>query len=188
MCQWVLQPSGEVIARRTLLPLTVSEINSKIESEKQKIFLRILHKKIGTSHTPAGTEAASNRKANVEPYEDDEDSSNSDPDLEVTVVSNKEVNQQPYYDRLMHSEVTLQRDNLTQRGKVKERNLSPDGSAIGTHNDNHVLNSLMYDVEFEDGDVIEHMANIIGENMLARADDINENIGFIAQHLQAAHY
>ena len=95
MCQWVLQPSGQVIARHTVCPLTVAENNSKIEEDKQKIFLQILHKKIGTAHNPTGTEAASNRKANIEPYEDNEDSSDSDPDLEATVDVNNEVNQQP---------------------------------------------------------------------------------------------
>ena len=170
MCQWVLQPSGEVMARRTVRPLTVAETNSKVEAEKQKLFLRILHKKIGTSHIPAGTEEPSNRKANVEPYEDDEDSSDSEPDLDVTVDNNKEVNHQPYYDSLIHGKVTLQLDHMIQCGKVKGRTLSPDGSIIGIYNDNPLLNTLTYDVEFEDGDVREYMANVIGENMLARTD------------------
>ena len=83
---------GQVIARRTVRPLTVVENNSKIEEEKQKIFLQILHKKIGTAHKPIGTEAVSNRKANVEPYEYNEDPSDSDPDLEATVDVNNEIN------------------------------------------------------------------------------------------------
>ena len=101
MCQYALQPSGQVIARCTLYPLTVAENNSKIEEEKKKIFLHFLHKKIGTAHKPKGAEAASNRRANIEPYENNKDSSNSDPDLEATVDTNKEVNQQHYYDGLV---------------------------------------------------------------------------------------
>ena len=93
MCSWVLKPSGEVVAIRTVHPLTVAKINSKIKVEKQKTFLRILRKNIGTSRAPAGIEEASNMKAKVEPYEHDKDSSDSDPDLEVTVDANKEVNQ-----------------------------------------------------------------------------------------------
>ena len=171
MCQWVLQPSGEVIARRTVRPLTAAEKNSKIEAEKQNLFIRILHKKIGTSHMPTGIESSSSRMENVDLYEDDEDSSDSEPDLEVTVDPGKEVNQQPYYDRLLHSEVTLQRDNFIQREKFKGRTLSSDGNVIDTYNDNILLNTLTYDVEFKDGDVSEHVANLIGENMLSRVDD-----------------
>ena len=50
-----------------------------------------------------------------------------------------------------------------QRGKVKGRNLSPNGRIIGICNDNSVLNSLARDVEVEDGNVREHVAKVIGE-------------------------
>ena len=82
-----------MIARRIVHPLTTAEKNSKIEVEKQNLFLRILHKKIGTSHMHVGAEAASNRRENLESYEDDEDSSLSEPDLEFTIDPGKEVNQ-----------------------------------------------------------------------------------------------
>ena len=59
---------------------------------------------------------------------------------------------------------------MTKRGKVKGRTLSSHGSVIGTCNDNPLLNALTHDVEFEDRDVRECVANVIGENMLARAD------------------
>ena len=62
----------------------------------------------------------------------------------------------------MHSKVTLQRDNLTQTGKVKGVTLSSDGSIIVTYNGNLLLNNLTHGVEFEDGDDREYMSNIIG--------------------------
>ena len=58
-----------------------------------------------------------------------------------------------------------------QRGKVKGRNISPDSSEIATFNENHILNGIICDVEFEDEDVIEHMTYVIGENMLTRTND-----------------
>ena len=51
------------------------------------------------------------------------------------------------------------------RGKVKGIALSSDGSVIGTHNGNPILNALTYDVEFEDRDVRENIDNVIGKNM-----------------------
>ena len=54
--------------------------------------------------------------------------------------------------------------------KVKGRTLSPDSIIIDTYDDNPILNTLTCDAEFEDGDVREHMANVIGKNMLSRAD------------------
>ena len=71
---------------------------------------------------------------------------------------------------MTHSKVTLQRDNFTYRGKVKDRNLSYDGSIISTWNNNNILNALGYNAEFEDGDVREQMSNEIGETMLTTTD------------------
>ena len=60
-----MQPSGVVIVRSTSRLLMVAEKNSKVEEEKQKIFLHILHKRIGTSQKHTGTGIPSNRKANA---------------------------------------------------------------------------------------------------------------------------
>ena len=56
------------------------------------------------------------------------------------------------------------------RGKVKGRDLSYDSSIIRTCNENPILNTITHDVEFEDDDVGDRMANIICENMLTRID------------------
>ena len=89
----------------------------------------------------------SNRKENVEPYDDNEESSEPEPgpELEVTVESNKEINQQPYPDKLFHKEVTLKCDDLIQRGKVKRITLSTSGSVTGSCNENIILNALTCD-------------------------------------------
>ena len=71
---------------------------------------------------------------------------------------------------LTRGEVALHYYDLMQRGKAEERTISPDGSVIGACNDNPILNSMPHDVEFEDGDIKELMANTIAENMLTRTD------------------
>ena len=47
----------------------------------------------------------------------------------------------------------------------------PNVSVNGTCNENPVLNTLTHDVEFEDGDVREHVANSMCESVLTRTDD-----------------
>ena len=59
---------------------------------------------------------------------------------------------------------------MIQREKVKGRTLSRDGSSIGTCDENFILNTLTCDIEFGNGDVRECMANVISENILARAN------------------
>ena len=74
------------------------------------------------------------------------------------------------HNRLIYAEVTLQHDNQLIQGKVKERSLAPGSSIIRYYNNNLVLNTLAYDVEFPDREVREYIANIIVENMLTRVD------------------
>ena len=55
-------------------------------------------------------------------------------------------------------------------GKVIQRTIGPDGQVTGTYDNNPFLNSIIYDVEFSDGQVKEYAANIIAENMLTQVD------------------
>ena len=57
-----------------------------------------------------------------------------------------------------------------QTGKVIGRSLNHEGAIDGSYDDNPMLNSLLYDVEFPDGQVKEYSANLIAENMLTRVD------------------
>ena len=41
---------------------------------------------------------------------------------------------------------------------------------IGQHHKNPLLNTLMYDIEFPNGDVRKYAANIIAVNLLAQVD------------------
>ena len=41
---------------------------------------------------------------------------------------------------------------------------------VGQHHKNPLLNSLMYDIEFPNGDVRKYAANIIAVNLLAQVD------------------
>ena len=60
-------------------------------------------------------------------------------------------------------------------GKVIQRIIGTDGQVIGTYDYNPFLNSIIYDVEFPDGQVKEYAANIIAENMLTQADSDGMN-------------
>ena len=57
--------------------------------------MHILHERIGTSKTPTGTGVPSNRKENVEPYNDNQESSEPMTEIEVTTDGSKEVNWEP---------------------------------------------------------------------------------------------
>ena len=80
------------------------------------------------------------------------------------------MNQLPASDRLLNAEVQLQHDDQVTTGRVKSRALGPDGNMVGKYDNNPMLNSIMYEVEFADRTVKEYGANIIAENMLHQVD------------------
>ena len=55
--------------------------------------------------------------------------------------------------------------------KVCGRTVGPDGKTIWTFNDTPTFNSVVYDVEFTDGEVTEYAANVIAENILSQVDN-----------------
>ena len=67
----------------------------KIFWEKYNLYLQILCKRISTYQISTGTGAPSNRKDNVEPYEDDKEVFEPDPKLKVTANNSKKFSQQP---------------------------------------------------------------------------------------------
>ena len=104
-------------------------------------------------------------------YEDDDESKQVVPDVEDTVdATGKLLNQQPAYERIINTEVALQLEEEVTTGKVTRRALGPNGQVAGTYDDNPFLNTIIYEVEFPDGQVKDYAANAIAENMLTQVD------------------
>ena len=80
------------------------------------------------------------------------------------------INQLPAYDHLLNVEVQLQLCQELMMGKVKCHTLGPEGKNLGKHDDNPFFISMMYEVEFVDGQFWEYSANVIAENMLTSVD------------------
>ena len=91
------------------------------------------------------------------------------------------INQQSVTGLLINAEVLLPQGDSRQMAKVVRRAIDSDGLVIGEFNENPILNSLVYDVEFPDGVVKQYAANVIAENVLGQVD----KSGFHAQSLQS---
>ncbi len=73
-------------------------------------------------------------------------------------------------DNFVNASLMLPRGNVLARGTVIGRQRDARGNPIGNANTNPILDSCMYFVEFEDGDVCELTANVIAESMYASCD------------------
>ena len=112
----------------------------------------------GAPMTPSNTQ----QQTVFENYEDHEQQEQ--PILEVKDIVNstgKLINQQSADDQIINTEVQLQLGEEIVTGMVTQRTIGPDGQVTGTYDNNPYLNSIIYDVEFPDGQVKEYAANII---------------------------
>ena len=173
MAQWVLKTNGNVVLRCSLQPLQVSELHSPSEVRKCETFDHLIKRRWGTLIGPPKEPIKTNNDENDgSGYEDD----NIKPqlpslDIEDSVDHNGWLlNHHPAYDRLLNAEVQLQLGEEYITGKIRRRALGPDRNIIRKYDNNPYLNSVMYKVEFIDGQVKEYEANIIAENMLSQVD------------------
>jgi hypothetical protein len=131
----------------------------------------LIERRWGTSINPPKYDPGDNEHDKYKEYEDDDEVARTISDIEDSVDVNRLLlNQLPAYDKIMHSEVALQLSENMSTGKVTQRALGPDGRTAGTYDDNPILNSIIYEVEFCDGQVKEYAANVIAENMLTQVD------------------
>ena len=178
MAQWLLKSTGRVVPRRTVRPLTVDELNSDAEQQKQKLFKVLIERRHGLAMIPLKKETGNNPgvgnpdNCNVlEPYLTLEEPAKETPDMNDCVNANgKLINQQPIYDLLLNAEVQLHLGKQLEPGKVVGSAVGPDGEQVGTYDLNPILNTIMYEVEFNDGQIWEYDANTIASNIIGRVD------------------
>jgi hypothetical protein len=192
MCQWVLQINGQIVPRRTLRRLTRDEASpfNKAEARKRAAFDDAIRDKIGDSmvlgpgeYTDSSLVHSLEEHANGDPtsvldfdpdefvpYEDEVEAPASMPQADMTDASGKPINQQSMTDLLINAEVLLPQGGGEQLAWVLRCTVDDDGKVIGTFNDNPILNTLVYEVEFPDGAVKEYSADVIAENILKQVD------------------
>jgi hypothetical protein len=173
MSQWILKANGNVVPRRTSRPLKTEQLHSPEEERKRNIFNGLIERRWGTSINPPIIPVIDDDDFNnFYEHADDDESPRIVHDIEDTLDSTGQlINQQPAYDRLLRSEVSLQLRETMATATVTKHAIGPEGVTGGTYHDNPFLNSIIYEVEFPDGQIKEYAANVIAENMLTQVDE-----------------
>ena len=53
------------------------------------------------------------------------------------------INQQPMYDKMLNSEVSMQLNDMMSTGKFARRSMGPDGRTTGSYNNDTMLNMVV---------------------------------------------
>ena len=168
MAQNVLTSKGTVVSRRTMRTLTVAERHADVEKHKQQIFNKLTREKLGTSLHNADQFTGKS----FDPYSDDDESESVKLPVDNDPVNDEGIAlfEKPITDKMINLELSLPQGEELHRAKVIGRKRNSDGEVIGTYSDNPYTNTMMYEVEFDDGSVREYAANVIAENLYAQID------------------
>lgn len=171
MTQAVLKSNGLVVPRRTCRRLTVSELHSPTEQKKRELFDDLIRKKLGDSVTVTTSQKPEDSPDIADFQLDEGEEPPTFDDEDPVTADGKAVYDQPFSDLLLNAEVILPQGEEFKSAKVVGRSKDSNGDIIGEYNSNPLLNSLVYDVEFNDGTVRSYGANVIAQNMYQQLDN-----------------
>ena len=168
MAQAVLNAKARVIPRRTIRKLCKDEIFSEIEKQKRRIFQDLIQKSLGESLAQPEKHILNE----YEPYSDDSEPASFQLPEDNYPVDNDGTTdfEKPITDHWIHVEMNLPQGDAMYNFKVIVCATDQDENVIVTYDDNPYSNTMMYDVEFPDGEIKEYSANVIAENMYAQVD------------------
>ena len=75
------------------------------------------------------------------------------------------------YESYITAQVLLPRGDEFKIGTVVRRHADRDGNPQGISDKNPILDTRKYEVEFNDGEVLEYAANVIAENLYSQIDE-----------------
>jgi len=174
MAQWVLKDNGKVLPRRTLRQLSTAELSltNESEAERRMLFTTFVRGILGDSISlPAAPPPnPMDEFWELEPYEDDVESPLAFLEADIVDAAGKPFMAHSLTDTLINAEVLLPREDSQAIAKVVRRMADSEGKLIGEHNDNPLLNTLVYECVFDDGTTREYTANTIASNIFMESN------------------
>ena len=176
MSFWILTSSGKVLSRTTVQRVTNLELQVDENKAKCVAFTTAIDQQVG------GNDLAPHDEGGELILSDDWEDPEFDPIFMEefgTTTNDPKLNEADqdftpdvYDDTYLNMELALPREGAeVQFGRVVKRLRDKDGLPIGTANDNPILDSRMYEVEFQDGHRASMAANAIAENLFSQIDD-----------------
>ena len=160
----ILTEKGKIVSRTSVAPLTVEHRNDPAVHKQVESYDRNLADVLQDRIAPAAPDPENDdEQPTYQPYEDDNGVEYTPPEADE--------HDHDAFDKLVSAEVLLKRGGKYHFGTVKQRSRDHDGRLIGKSNDNPLLATALYDIEFMDGVTEAYAANTIAEGIFAQVDD-----------------
>ncbi|GFH61775.1 hypothetical protein CTEN210_18251 [Chaetoceros tenuissimus] len=186
-CHWVLLSNGNYIARSSVIPIPDHELESDDMKRRRNVFMDCIHEKIGNTKEPIYNNIYPQRiyyDAFEDPIKDDECQLPYGAELHEAKLENVDDKYLEALDNYINAKVVVpDKDGIPVLTKVKSRKRDAAGNPVGDANENPILDTRVYDLEFPDGRVEEYSVNMIAENLFEQADEHGWDSGIIEEFL-----
>jgi hypothetical protein len=159
LCYYILTANGQPIVRSTLQPISKEEWKDEHVKEQIRLLNENIIKNVGEVDLQELPEELQDEYDDVyEPMEPEA----CKPEIDDFTPET--------YDALISAEVLLPKGDILLPAKVIGRKRDHNGNPLGTAHNNPILDTRVYEVQFQDGHTESYAANIIVENMYAQVD------------------
>jgi len=164
LCYWLLNSSGQVVARTTVQKIMDEELLSPTVQSNIKDFDTQIQRLFDGGEI---------KDENPDTYLIDENYNDCDEPFEPQAAMPEQDSfvDADTYDKFISAQVLLPRGDGFEKGTVTRRKRDSDGNLIGHANSNPILDTRVYEVVFPDGNISEYATNVITENIFAMVDD-----------------
>ena len=176
MSYWILTISGHVISCVTVQRLTEDEKKTEewktlMSDYDKKISERLDAKDVENENNPS--DICEFNRLSMNNYDQSFIDEMNKVIADETIPQADNINNSDVLDGYVNMEVALPRgeEGKLEHAIVKKRAVDRDGKPIGVANNNPLLDSRIYEVEYNDGSMEALAANIIAENLLSQVDE-----------------
>ena len=165
LCARILTAKGKFVSRTSVFPLTPDELTSDAVKKKMEAYETTLKDVLGDKYKPMPEDEEESTPMH-EPYEPIEPD-----DTAIDELAEADEIQHEAFDKYISARVCIPQGDQMSYGTVRRRKRDSDGNLIGRSNKNPLLDSSIYEVEFDSGETEAYTANIIAEHLYAQVDD-----------------
>jgi len=174
MANWILTQKGTVIPRRSIHRLTADERSdsNEVGAQKRVPFNADITAKLGDSVKLPSTPLPDWVKPELdsEPYGDDTTPEHEPFEADLVDAAGTPILMHSLTDVLINAEILLSKDDSTALARVIRWAVDSNGKVIDEWDSNPILNTLVYECEFNDGTIKEYLVNVIASNIYEKGD------------------
>ena len=167
--QYILEATDIVVPRQMVKAVPPEHLRNQVLQDKMKVYESCIKEKLGDRmHIPV--DKGQHKPQEWIPYEDDETKPHTTPENEICL----DTFNAPLIDSLINAQVLLHQEEADDGQSVKDQVIRhlPDENEnlISQANKKINMNTLMYEVEFMDGERAPYAANVITQEIYSSVD------------------